>query len=241
MRSVKLLISFLFVTALFSCQKMSLDEVFEGSAHSGEILIYGNKQQEVDFLKSQIDSVLRFADPRIREGVERQNIKFAILPNEDSFENEQIMKTLFKSRPLEIIYNDIDGVNEVYYQNSATVAGKLMQLFACYTLELDSAYSDIKAELKEAFKRAIAAKTESGAPLYHSNSKYFEFDEAYDHLKAPYFTAPGAYLGTAYEIYSGRLAVERGDREYYPVSRAEMQQFDSLICRFLKKYMGLRT
>jgi len=215
------------------------DRFFKGRFSSGKIPIIGKEKAPAERVKSVVDEVLSQSAFLVRTGLEKQGVSIYIIDNEEELDhNEVLTEYLFSNLPLELIYINMDGIDETQWEHRGIIAEKIMQLFVYYPLELDTGYAEIKKELENAFLKAIGSSVKIGdRPVYHPRSKYAEPDIAHAHMQPPYYTALGAYLGLAYEVYYGLKKPGLGTREYLPINREEMVTFDPKMVSFLEKYM----
>ena len=215
------------------------DAFFAARTTSGTVPISGKDEASVRRVASTVKSVLDRADPRIAVGLKRQSVALYIIDNEEELEDDPaLLEYLLDSRPLELIYTDIDGVDETQTDHRGTVAQKLMQLFVYYPLEQDPEYSDLKAELQHAFGEAIQPHQEIGdLPLYDATD-YSRPDDAHPHMGPPHYTSLGAYLGLGYEVHFGLSRPNRDETEYYPITAEEMSSLDPALVAFLDKHMN---
>jgi hypothetical protein len=215
------------------------DTFFSVRNTSGSVPISGKDEASVSRVVSSVRWVLERAETRVAEGLERQGASLYIIDNEEELErNPALLEYLLESGPLELIYTNIEGIDETRTDHRGTVAQKLMQLFVYYPLERDPDYSDLKAELEGAFEGAIEPNDEiEGQPLYDAND-YSRPDEAHPHMGPPYYTALGAYLGLGYEVRFGLSQPDRGETEYYPITTEEVSRLDPALVAFLDKHMN---
>ena len=204
----------------------------------GSVPVEGRDDASVQRIAASIDWVLERADQRLAAGLEKQGVTLYVIENEAELEsNPALLDFLLDSRPLELIYMNLDGIDETQPENRGTVAQKLMQLFVYYPLELDPEYADLKRELESAFIEAIRPREETGGRPVYDPDDYSNPDEAHPHMGPPFYTALGAYLGLGYEIHSGLTRPTRNETEYYPISDEEMNLLDPALIRFLDTYL----
>ena len=229
------------IVLFVSCQQhlsiFNANKFFSVQLMSGQIPVIGKETASTERTKQSVDTILASVSPIVREGLEQHGISIYVINNEEELDKNQLLSNyLFSNIPLELIYTNIDGMDETEQVPSSTTAQKLMQLYVYYPLELDESYSAVKEELVQAFMAAIEHNEEIDGPVYDSEA-YSVFDEAHPHMDAPYFTGIGKHLGLAYEVYTKLRHPERYETEYYPITPDEIKELDSLIAAFLEKYM----
>ena len=215
-------------------------DTFFCAAESSESLpVRGKDCESAQRVASAVDRVLGRAKPRVAAGLQDQGVSLFVIDNEEELErNPALLEFLLDSRPVELIYTDIEGVDETMPEHQGTIAQKLMQLFVYYPLELDAEYDDLQVELEAAFNKAIEPRDEiGGRPLYNPDD-YSHPDEAHPHMGPPYYTAIGAYLGLGYEVHFGLTRTNRNETEYYPITGEEMSRLDPDLVTFLDNTMS---
>ncbi len=233
------------VFILISCQQylsiFNADKFFSAQLMSGQIPVIGKETASTERTKQSVDTILTSVSSIVREGLEQHGISIYVIDNEAELDKNQLLSNyLFNNLPLELIYTNMDGMDETAQVPSSTTAQKLMQLFVYYPLELDESYSAVKEELVQAFMAAIEHNEEISGPVYDQEA-YSEFDEAHPHMDAPYFTGIGKHLGLAYEVYTELRQSERYETEYYPITPDEIKELDPLMTSFLGKYMVIKN
>ena len=230
---------------LISCRQylsvFDANKFFPAQLMSGQIPVIGKEVASTERTKQSVDTILASVSPIVREGLEQHGISIYVIDNEAELDKNQLLSNyLFSNLPLELIYTNIDEMDETEQVPSSTTAQKLMQLFVYYPLELDESYSAVKDELELAFMTAIKLNEEIGCPVYDSEA-YSVFDEAHPHMDAPYFTGIGKHLGLAYEVYTNLRYPEQYETEYYPITPDEIKELDPLMAAFLEKYMTINN
>jgi hypothetical protein len=135
-------------------------------------------------------------------------------------EGTELLEALLMMRPIELVYTNIEGVNETSVDGGkSSVPQKLMQLLAYYPIPDAPYFIETKAALATAYETAVETGT-------YDPTDYLDPDFAHPGT----LMAPGAYLGLAYEIYHGMPA---GPSEYSIRDREEMSTRDSLMFQFL--------
>lgn len=203
------------------------------------VSVHGPEEESVARVASTVTQVLERADPRVAAGLTRQGAALHILANEEALETTPgLLDHLLQSRPLELIYTNIEGVDETAPAHRGTVAQKLMQLFVYYPLEQLPDFQDWKVELSNAFEAAVQPRPDIGQKPVYDPQDYSQYDEAHPHMKPPHFTAMGAYLGLGYEVWFGLTPYRRGETEYYPIDKEEMMDLDPALADFLDRTMA---
>jgi hypothetical protein len=178
----------------------------------------GVSDEEMLRVRDTINVVL-LADPRMRRGLAEYNAHIGVMEGEPE-EGTDLLDALLMMRPIELVYTDIEGINEVGLNGGkSSVPQKLMQLLAYYPIPDAPYFAETKAALAAAYETAV----ETGV---YDPTSYLDPDFAHPGI----LMAPGAYLGLAYEIYHGMPA---GPSEYQIRDREDMSARDPLMFRFL--------
>jgi len=222
-----------------TAEKLDPDTFFCAAENSKSLPVLGKDCDSAQRVASTVDWVLRRANPEVADGLRKQGVSLYVIDNEDELErNPALLEFLLESRPVELIYTDIEGVDETLPEHQGPIAQKLMQLFVYYPLELDTDYDDLQVELEAAFNKAIEPRDEIGGRLLYDPEDYSHPDEAHPHMGPPYYTAMGAYLGLGYDVHFGLTRPDRNETEYYPVTDDEMSRFDPALVAFLDRVMS---
>jgi hypothetical protein len=178
----------------------------------------GVRNEEMLRVRDTINVVL-LADPRMRRGLADYNAHIGVMEGEPE-DGTDLLDALLMMRPIELVYTDIEGINETGVDGGrSSVPQKLMQLLAYYPIPDAPYFAESEAALATAYEAAV----ETGV---YDPTDYLDPDFAHPGI----FMAPGAYLGLAYEIYHGMPA---SPSEYLIRDRGEMRARDPLTFQFL--------
>lgn len=165
-------------------------------------------------------NVVMLADPLMRRGLAEFNAHIGVIEDEPQ-EGSALLDALLMMRPIELVYTQIEGINETGVDGGrSSVPQKLMQLLAYYPIPSAPYFDETRVALGAAYANAV----ESGV---YDPTDYLEADFAHPGI----LTAPGAYLGLAYEIYHG---LPPGPSEYAISDRDDMRTRDPLMFELLE-------
>jgi len=196
--------------------------VVDGIDYRQGIAILGDaKVTDDEMIRTRdIVNIVLLSDPRIREGLSELGTTIALVQKEPERYSE-LEKVLLSLRPIELIYTDYEGRNEVGLGDKPSVIPqKLMQLWTFYPVLNSSYLSEINLALENAYDFAYKNK------IYRPEAKYLEPDFAHPGVRV----AVGTYMSLAYEVYH---SIVSDSDEYQIKNRAEMKVKDPLMYEFL--------
>ena len=209
---------------------------FKTEQTSSCIAVYGAStvsQAQYDRAYNSVKKTLAKVDRAILQGMLNSKAKIIVADNEEQVENH--IDTFIKLLPAEVIYVDIEGVDETLPGSGGagicTTELELMYLVVYYSLLIEPGLSGQFNELKAAYNEASVAKLFTPGEDYQDGAD----DQAHPNASAQNALKYGSYLFGAYKLYFGDGTGSPG--EFTITTKAQFAAQNPKGYQFVRSYL----